>query len=256
MSSMNAIAATSATSHDIPASGASARLRSIVVRPLPFVAAKALIEKHHYLHTLPGGTKLTFGVFAGGRLLGAVVFGAGPQNAFSLVHQATPDDCLALTRLWLSDELPGNSESRSLGAALRALRRHTAVKFLVTYADPSQGHSGTIYQATNWIYTGLSQAMPLYDLGDGNARQSRSLAHGFGTHSVKYLMAKGVKVQTVPQRPKHRYVYFLDQSWSERLKPKALPYPKGVKAEIKGENDHLLRTMDGSGGRGGVWGDT
>ena len=41
---------------------------------------------------------------------------------------------------WLSDWLPANSESKVLGVALGELRRHTSVKFLVSYADPAEGH--------------------------------------------------------------------------------------------------------------------
>ena len=118
---------------------------------------------------------MAFGTLLEGRLLGILTLGAGPYNAHSLVDGAKPHDCLTLTRLWLSDELPCNSESRVLGLVLGFLKRHTQVKFLITYADPSAGHVGTIYQATNWLYTGLSEPMPLYDLGDGQERHSRSL---------------------------------------------------------------------------------
>ena len=84
-------------------------LQSIRVQPVPFVAAKKILARHHYLHSLPGGTKLAFGAFVEGKLLGAITFGVGPYNAFALVEGAYPDYCLTLTRLWLSEELPPNS---------------------------------------------------------------------------------------------------------------------------------------------------
>jgi len=201
-------------------------LHCLQVRPIPLMAAKALLVREHYLHSMPGGTRLAFGVFMGNRLMGTITFGVGPYLAHRLVEGASPDDCLTLTRLWLSDELPANSESRVLGIALRALKKHSSVKFLVTYADPSQGHSGTIYQATGWTYTGLSEAMPLYDLGDGKARHSRSVSHAFGTHSMRHFASCGVDVRQLPQAAKHRYVYFLDRCWSSRLKTPPLPYPR------------------------------
>jgi hypothetical protein len=206
----------------------SAALGHLRVEPIPIAVAKRLIEREHYLHSLPGGTCLAFGAFLDQRLLGAATFGVGPALAYQLVEGAKPEDCLTLTRLWLSDELPGNSESRCLGVVLRALRRHTSLKFLVTYADPatSQRHVGTIYQATNWLYAGLSSAMPLYDLGDGKARHSRSLSHAYGTHSTRHFALHGVPVKLIPQVAKHRYVYFLDPSWRNRLKVAILPYPK------------------------------
>jgi hypothetical protein len=203
-----------------------AALQSMMVKPVPFVVAKRIIEKHHYLHSFPGGTKLAFGVFVGNRLQGSISLGVGPVNGYNLVHKAKPEDCLVLTRLWLSDDLPRNSESRVIAIVIRALKQNTHIKFLVSYADPSQGHTGIIYMASNWLYTGLSEAMPLYDLGDGVARQSRSLAHGFGTHSIKHLVDSGINITLIPQSSKYRYVYFLDPSWRTRLKPNVLPYPK------------------------------
>ncbi len=201
-------------------------LHEIVVKPVPISIARRSIEAHHYLHSLPAGTRVAFGVLLGTRLLGALTLGVGPKQAHSLVEGATPDDCLTLTRLWLSDLLPPNSESRVLGVVLRALHRHTNLKFLISYADPAQGHVGTIYQATGWVYTGLSEPMPLYDLGDGIARHSRSLSHAFGTHSLTHFKRHGISVKLVHRAAKHRYIYFLDPSWRERLTVEELPYPK------------------------------
>ena len=175
---------------------------------------------------MPGGTRLTFGAFVGNNLLGTVTLGAGPFNAHRLVEDAIPDNCLSLTRLWLSDRLPKNSESRLLGIVLRALKNRAELKFLLAYADAAHRHVGVIYQASNWLYTGISEAMPLFDIGDGNPRHSRSLAHAYGTHSVKHFKRHGVDVKVVPQAGKHRYVYFLDPGWKHRLLCKVLPYPK------------------------------
>lgn len=188
--------------------------------------ARDLLVREHYLHSFPGGTQLAFGIFAGHRLLGAITLGAGPANAHRLVGGASQRDCLTLSRLWLSDELPLNSESHVLGQVLRSLRQHTEVKFLITYADPAHGHVGTIYQASNWSYTGLSDATPLYDLGDGRQRHSRSVAQAFGTRSLRYLKQHGIAVRLIKQLPKHRYVFFLDRRWRSRLLVPILPYPK------------------------------
>jgi hypothetical protein len=208
-------------------------IKSLAVRPIPFIVAKQLITEQHYLHSLPGGTMLTLGAFVNDQLWGAIAFGAGPQNAFSLVNKASRQDCLTLTRFWLSDQLPPNAESRVIGIALKALKRYTQIKFLVTYADPAREHIGTIYQATNWLYTGLSKMTPLYDIGHGKPKHSRSLGQIYGSHSIKYLSRQGLAVKLVSQSPKYRYIYFLDSSWQNRLKTAILPYPKKEKL---GEN--------------------
>ena len=201
-------------------------LQYLKVRPVPVKVVKALLVREHYLHSMPGGSQMVLGVYWGQPLLGAVILGAGPSNAHRLVHDATRDDCAALTRLWLHDDLPKNSESRVIGQCLRALGRYTGVKFVLSYADPAQGHVGTIYQATNWIYTGPSSAMPLYDIGDGVPRHSRTLSHAIGSHSMRHFADHGVTVQKIPQLPKHRYIYFLDRRWRSRMRGPELPYPK------------------------------
>jgi len=211
-------------------------LQSMKVRPIPIRTAKTLLERYHYLHSIPGGSKLAFGVFVGCSLRGALTLGAGPANAHRLMNQAGPQDCTTLTRLWLSDELPKNAESRVIGIVLRALRKHTDLKFIISYADPTQGHLGTIYQAAGWLYTGLSSATPLYDLGDGKPQHSRSLAHAYGTHSIHHFAEHGVNVKLVGQVPKHRYLSILDSAWRNRLVPPVLTYPKCDQESIDDSN--------------------
>jgi hypothetical protein len=203
--------------------------------PISRVDAKTLIVRNHYSHTLPGGTKMSFGVILNGRLLGVMTFGVGPFYGYKLVDGATPDDVVTLTRLWLSDELQRNSESKVLGIALRSLKRDTSLKFVIAYSDPTVGHLGIIYQATNWLYTGLSTATPLYDIGDGTLHHSRSLAHQLGSHSIRYLTLQGINAKAIPQSAKHRYIYFLDESWHSRLGVPVLPYPKKER-DIDGNN--------------------
>jgi len=226
MSAAGVVGSTSSPHEESPGSNPRAALHRLLVKPIDIGVAKKLVKLYHYLHSLPGGTQLAFGVFVQQMLMGVITFGCGPSQVYRLVHGAIPENCAVLTRLWLSDELPTNSESKVIGYSLRALRKYTDIKFIVSYADPAQRHIGTIYQATNWIYTGLSQATPLYDLGDGVPRHSRTLSQIYGTHSLKHFRKHGTDVKLVPQAQKHRYVYFLDSSWREQLAVPEQPYPK------------------------------
>ena len=212
-----------------------AALHDLRLIPISREDSKKLIVRNHYSHSFPGGSKMSFGVILNRRLLGAMVFGVGPYLGYKLVEGASPNDVVTLTRLWLSDELPKNSESKVLGIALRSLRQDTSLKFVIAYSDPMFGHFGTIYQATNWLYTGLSSATPLYDIGDGRLHHSRSLAHQLGSHSIHYLMSQGINAKIIPQQAKHRYIYFLDESWRSRLSMPVLIYPK-KEIEINGNS--------------------
>ena len=213
-----------------PGASPRATLQQLRVGALPLHIAKKVLQTHHYLHSFPGGTSLAFGAFLGERLVGAVTLGAGPANAFRLVEGAGRGDCLALTRFWLADELPANGASRILGIITRTLRKHTKLKFLISYADPSQCHVGTIYQATGWLYTGLSQPTSLYDIGNGKVSHSRSFSQVYGTRSMRHFSQEGLKILQIPAAPKHRYVLFLDRGWTDRLRVPVLSYPKKKEA--------------------------
>jgi hypothetical protein len=201
------------------------------VRVIPAPVAREVVARRHYLHTAPAAIKACFGAFAGDALQGVVIFTAGPINTFRLVEGATPDDCWTLARLWLADAWPRNAESRVLAIILRALRRHTAVKIVVSYADPAVTHGGIphlgyVYQACNFVYTGVSAAQPLMAIGAGPFHHTRSVASGAGTHSRRYFERQGVAVRLLATLPKHRYVFFVDRAWAGRLRMPALPYPK------------------------------
>jgi hypothetical protein len=206
---------------------------------VPHAVAAELIVRHHYLHAMCAGARLSFGIFARGRLLGAIVLNAGPLGAPRLVEGGTTRDCLSLARLWLADDLPRNSESRTLAIVVHTLRRYTAVRFLVSYADPAVApggvsHVGYVYQASNWLYTGLSEPQPLFDLGDGRLMHTRSVASVWGTHSKPFFERHGLRVREVPTVGKHRYLCFVDPSWRQRLRVPVLPYPK-TGGEIRGD---------------------
>lgn len=200
--------------------------RDVVVQIVPPQVAREVLVRHHYLHAMPGATRLCLGVLLDNAILGAITLGAGPINGHRLVDGAGRDDVWTLSRLWLDDSLPTNTESHVLAVVVRSLRRFTAVRALIAYADPAAGHVGVVYQAAGWLYTGAPRSLPKLDLGDGVPRHCRSVGSTFSSHSVSYLRRRGLTVSQVPQPPKHRYVVFVDRSWQGRLLPPVLPYPK------------------------------
>ncbi len=65
---------------------------------------------------------------------------------------------LVLSRLVVVPEVPTNAASFLIGRSVRAIRKSGKWDCLLTYADEWQGHTGTIYRATNWEYLGLTAA--------------------------------------------------------------------------------------------------
>jgi hypothetical protein len=188
-------------------------------------AIREIIECKHYLHSMPAVTRQCFGVYLDDSLEGAVVFTSGPRHGYKLLQAAKPQDVSVLARLWLSDALPRNSESRVIGFVLRFLRRSTDWKLLLSYADPAAGHSGTIYQATGWKYLGQTAADSYISL-EGELIHPRTVYTRFGSNSLAHLRATGIPAMRQSAPGKHRYIYVLDPAWNWRLREIPQPYPR------------------------------
>lgn len=61
---------------------------------------------------------------------------------------------LSLSRLVVIPGTPKNAAGFLLARSIRKIKRDGRFVSLVTYACESQGHTGIVYQATNWIFVG------------------------------------------------------------------------------------------------------
>ena len=161
----------------------------------------AVIVREHYLHR-KAPCSAAFGLFLDGDLKGVICYGtpsshhlrigvAGPENSTNVIE---------LTRLWVCDTVPRNGESYLIGRTLR----HSGKEIVVSYAEIQKGHVGTVYQATNWIYTGLS-AKRTHWCVEGLSQHSQTLSD---KHSSAELREKYGDKFSLQDRPrKHRYVF-------------------------------------------------
>lgn len=186
-----------------------------------------VITRHHYLHSMPSAPVQCFAVWDSGELVGSAVFTAGARHAGRLLAGSDTQQVITLARFWMADDVAANGESRVLGYILRWLRKHTTWKCILSYADPAEGHRGTIYQATGWLYLGETDAQAYVDLGDGVLHHPRSVYARYGTNNMAHLRATGIPAQRVKTPPKHRYAYVLDSSWRWRLTRRVEAYPRG-----------------------------
>jgi len=174
------------------------------------LARLAVIEKH-YLHR-PCPISWAFGIIVDEKLKGVLTVGRPCSQTVceGVCGADRAADVYELNRLWLHESLPCNSESEFIGWCLRQLRMEHRHMILVSYADmkPSEGapkgHSGVIYQSTNWVYSGTS-----------------------------IQFADQVRGQKIERSRKHRYVYFLHRADKKLLQWETLPYPKRSKRKEK-----------------------
>lgn len=116
---------------------------------------KQFIEKWHYSKSINGiMSSYCFKLMNNNEIIGGMIFGKlGMANAWKK-YAENAEDVIELRRLCCIDDTPKNTESFFIGACLRWLKKNTNIKIIVSYADPEYGHSGIIYQASNFTMIG------------------------------------------------------------------------------------------------------
>lgn len=181
------------------------------------------VKTYHYSHTHPGGVDYSFNLYYNSQLAGACLFGhmAGNPKAMCVLNGYNdPTKYRELMRLVLLDEVPKNSETKFVGWCLRWLKKNTDLLACISFADPKFGHSGTIYKAGNWLYTGLQKPDRPRMIIDGIEVHPRMAYNRYGTSSTSKIINLGHTVDLVYREPKHRYVYILRPELKSLLKYK------------------------------------
>ena len=163
--------------------------------------AREIAKNEHYLHRAPQ-VKRAFGLVKDGYIVGIITYGTPASRHLQI--GASPDDpslVIELNRMWVSDEMPRNTESKFISSTLKKLGRY----IVVSYADTSFGHTGTVYRAANFHYAGwtdMDRKTPRYDYIPVNGGHSRNAtrANGGGIAlkvrrkpKIKYWIVAGSK---------------------------------------------------------------
>jgi hypothetical protein len=197
--------------------------------------AQAIVKRHHYLKRA-ASAMFAFGLFEGMNLIGVAIYGkpASPSLCVGICGEDESENVIELTRLWIEDGTPKNTESYFIGATLKLLPERFDI--VVSYAEIGAGHTGVIYQATNWLYTGLSDRHIEWRLDGQSNKHSRHLFDEFGgiEGAKKHF---GDRLQSHERGRKHRYIMFRGNKTRKKvlmskLKYQILPYPKASQESI------------------------
>lgn len=117
----------------------------------------SFIEENHYSKSINGVmSTYCFKLMDGNTMIGAAIFGGlGMANNWKKFAN-TLGSVVELRRLCCIDDTPKNTESYFIGKMLKYLKKHTSIQVVVSYADENQGHTGVIYQASNFIHRGMT----------------------------------------------------------------------------------------------------
>jgi len=152
---------------------------SIPTSPLQFTVipinketAFRIYREYHYLGRQDFVNVASFGVMWEGCLYGAITFGppGAKETVKGIFDTEEQSGFFEIKRLAIDNRFPKNSESRLIRIGIKLLRQRFHVLALLTYADPSVGHDGTIYKASGFRYLGLSDKRREF-VKDGRVKQ-------------------------------------------------------------------------------------
>ena len=220
------------------------------IRQIDKASAKKMVVKYHY-SKLWTKCSVALGLFrktgnehsffdeAEEEMVGVIVYGdpIGRLTGQSISDEIDRTEVLELTRLFIHDGYGSNIESWFISQSFNWLRKfRTEIKALVSYASPVEGHSGTIYQATNWIYQGNNNRWNdgwIFKFEpDGRWMHGRTIFPHYKTNDPYEIQKQVNKTFWIRKElQKHRYVYILAGKKDKKnilrtLKHETLPYPK------------------------------
>jgi len=167
------------------------------VRPCSVREVEGFI-KAHYLRKRPAIVLPCLMMLHEGQPVGCVIYSAPPREA----DKRYGGKVWELARLYLLDEIPHNAETWLISKSVKHIKRHHPdVEYLLSYADPSVGHRGCIYQAANWTSDGRT------DDERKTARNDYVDARTGKKYGRKGNMPPDADVIRVPRVSKWRYVY-------------------------------------------------
>ena len=168
--------------------------------------ADPFILEIHYAKRKPS-ISYVYGLFDKDELIGICSFGspASPSLCKGIAGEHNKSKVIELNRLVLKYNRK-NEASYLVGQSLKLLPKP---KIVVSYADTAQNHTGIVYQATNFLFTGTSK--PRTDMAGKD-----------GKHSRHHL---GDRTKRVYRSAKHRYIYFVGDKTDKKQLLKELNYP-------------------------------
>ena len=192
-------------------------------------AAKHAVENWHYSATLPVGKMAKVGAWEDGKFIGVVIFAWGMNKDLGSPYGLKLGQCAELVRVALTKHR--SEVSKILAIATRFLKRQSpGLRLLVSFADPSEGHHGGIYQANGWQYAGTSPSSVEWILNGKRLNRRAYTGHNFG--QAKMQVPKGAIKRKV--QGKHRYLMPLDAEMKKKILPLARPYPKRASSADSG----------------------
>ena len=127
----------------------------MILKKASYKAIKFACLKFHYAKSIPVNV-YGFSVFNNKKeWCGVILYGTGANNNIGKEFNLEQGKVIELVRMALNGKQ--ESTSKALSVSLKLIKKYIPLcELVISYADLDQKHIGTIYQATNWNYIGVS----------------------------------------------------------------------------------------------------
>lgn len=205
----------------------------MTVQPIKATSCRRLLIDVHYAGRIPS-ISYAFGLLDGEKVVGCCTFGtpaAAPART-GLMGPEMAHLVLELNRLVLDNNTPHLAS----WFVAQCLKRLPKPRLIVSFADTKQGHVGTVYQALNFLYTGLSAKRTDWHVDGLDGLHGQTVVDRFRGSANRAQAVRdtyGDKFKLVPRSRKHRYVLPIGSRKDRKrmtgaLRYPLLPYPKAV----------------------------
>lgn len=185
----------------------------------------------HYAGRVPSIT-YRFGLYVDGELEGIVTYGTPPSSSLrkGVAGPENESKVLELNRLCLKSNIK-NHASFLVSNSIKLLPKP---KIIVSFADTEQGHVGTVYQACNFSYHGLSEKRTDWKVKGKEHLHGQTIGDEFRGRANRSKLMKekyGDDFYLKERSRKHRYIYITGTKGERRLissqiRYKQEPYPR------------------------------
>jgi hypothetical protein len=114
--------------------------------------------------------------------------------------------------------------SKAISLCIKQLKKsYSGLRIVVSYADSNEGHNGGIYQAGNWIYSGMTKGCNFYLDKKGKIWHPRNVSEDLWRNGKQVRPKDCIKIW---KKGKHRYLYPLDKKMRKQIESLKKEYPK------------------------------
>lgn len=197
--------------------------------------------KWHYSKAVPAGKLVKFGVWENKVFIGAVAYGRGATPNLGKPYGLEQTEICELVRVALDKHQ--TPVSQIVAETIRLLKlSNPGLRLIVSFADPNEGHSGGIYKAGNWLYTGRSESAKFYRV-NGVVIHPRT-AYSLGKNSLEWLIQNvDSKAEAVFRPGKLRFLFPLDKPMRRKITKMALRYEGAVEGLEESRGDSVSEVL-------------